>query len=109
MNRADALRNMTPHLRVALSMFSAEKSRDFKRKELGWGCPCFPLQNSKEPPGHDGCPILTEGSIGPGESCIVDYVFLSDKRAVDAFRADGKFYLWETGFIGEAEILEYFI
>lgn len=41
----------------------------------------------------------------PGETRRVGYVFLSHQEAVDHLRNAKKFYVWESGIIGEAMIV----
>jgi hypothetical protein len=55
--------------------------------------------------GYDGWPLLGDVTMAPGESRRVGYVFLSGQRAVDHLSAVGKFYIWESGIIGEAKIV----
>jgi hypothetical protein len=51
------------------------------------------------------CRVLLDGrSIAPGESARVGMIFLSPDSAA-IFQAAGKFYLWEGGIIGEAQVV----
>jgi hypothetical protein len=41
----------------------------------------------------------------PGERRRLGFLFLSGAEAALALRPNDRFYLWESGFIGEAEII----
>ena len=41
----------------------------------------------------------------PGERRTLGFVFLSGAEATSALAASDKFYLWEAGVIGEADII----
>jgi len=55
--------------------------------------------------GYDGWPLLSDEPLLPEEKRRVGFVFLSPEGAETMKRA-GHFYLWEGGFIGEADVVE---
>jgi hypothetical protein len=61
---------------------------------------------SKEQPleGWDAWPQLGDEWLHPGETRRLGFVFLSPE-GVETMRHAGKFYLWEGGFIGEANVV----
>ncbi|WP_157461215.1 MULTISPECIES: hypothetical protein [Bradyrhizobium] len=70
---------------------------------LGWGCPCSST-NKAPVDGWDGY-LLLKSEMMPGERRTLGFVFLSGAEATSALTANDKFYLWETGVIGEANII----
>ncbi|WP_143007074.1 hypothetical protein [Ancylobacter rudongensis] len=69
---------------------------------FGWGCPCSLSKISVE--AWSGYPLLA-CEMMPGERRRVGFVFLTSQAAVTALSTGGRFYLWETGVIGEATIV----
>lgn len=75
-------------------------------------CPCFavkdPFENRRaKAPASDGAPILLDGPMDLGETREVDFVFpLSGKNAVPLVEKSSSFYLWEGGYVGEADVLK---
>jgi hypothetical protein len=41
----------------------------------------------------------------PGDRRRLGFVFLSGEEAAEIMRRAGRFYLWEGGFIGEADVV----
>jgi hypothetical protein len=103
MKRVDYLITAKPELVVDLTLYTTRKLPI----ALGWGCPCT-IQRELGTGwiGYDGWPLLLDGPLSPGESCRVGYVFLSGQKAVEYLRTANKFYLWENGIVGEAEIID---
>jgi hypothetical protein len=68
-----------------------------------FGCPCMVGKDSSD---AWDCRLLLDGrSMSPGETRRVGISFLSGEKAAQAFRAAGKFYLWESRIIGEAIVV----
>ncbi len=55
--------------------------------------------------GWDILLLLRDRPIAPGESRRIGFYFLSGEVGAAAVRAAGTFYLWESGFIGEARVI----
>ena len=70
---------------------------------LGWGCPSSST-NKAPVDGWDGY-VLLKSEMMPGERRTLGFVFLSGAEATSALTANDKFYLWEAGVIGEANII----
>jgi len=70
---------------------------------LGWGCPCS-SKNKAPVEGWTGHPLL-QGEMMPGERWTLGFAFLMGADATSALTAHDKFYLWEAGVIGEANII----
>ncbi|NNE57757.1 MAG: hypothetical protein HKN36_06580 [Hellea sp.] len=71
----------------------------------GYGCPCFSRPDTTLS-GFSGFPQLGDRWMSPGDIRELGYVFLVPEVAVPEFKKAGKFYLWDGGIVGEAEILE---
>lgn len=107
MSRADALRNKKPELIVDLQLYSMDK--DGRKHPIlpGWGCPCtVQRERGQGWIAYDGWPLLGDAAMIPGELRRVGYVFLMGREAVNYLNKTGKFYLLESGVIGEATIVE---
>jgi len=94
---------MQPELIVDLKLYpTSEGGRRGPIMGKWFGCPC---KFRKEDFEARDCRVLLDGSsIAPGESARVGMIFLSTDSAA-LFRAAGKFYLWESGIIGEAVVV----
>ncbi|WP_063800174.1 hypothetical protein [Bradyrhizobium retamae] len=104
MTRETVLRERlaTPDLTPELYLYPTEAGGRKGPIKLGWGCPCS-KENSLQQ-GWDGYPLL-QSEMMPGERRRLGFVFLSGAEATLALRLSDRFYLWEGGFIGEAEII----
>ena len=101
--RPEQLRAMSPQLTADVTLYPTAQGGRKYVAHLGWGCPC--LVSKLEPLiGWDAWPLLEE-PFAPGECRRLGFVFLSGEEAADIFRKAGKFYLWEGGFIGEADVV----
>jgi len=111
-DRANLFASRAPQLRVELSLYPEETSARSYPIPPGWSCPCFavkdPFENRRaQSPANDGAPILVDGPMQLGETREVDFIFpLAGKDAVPLVEKVTKFYLWEGGYIGEADVLE---
>jgi hypothetical protein len=54
--------------------------------------------------GYDAWPLLGDEPLMPGEQRRVGFWFLSPEGA-ETMKQVGHFYLWEGGFIGEADVV----
>lgn len=110
-DRAAFLASQPPHLRVSLWLYPIDASSRSTPILPGWMCPCFavkdPFENRRaKAPASDGAPILLNDLMELGETREVDFVFpLSGKDAVPLVEKSPKFYLWEGGYVGEADVL----
>lgn len=96
----------SPQLRVMLTLYPAEKSARLQAIVPGWMCPCV-VNKTEVPEASDGAPILKDGPMQLGETREVDFLFpLSGKDAIPVVAGTSKFYLWEGGYIGEAQVLK---
>lgn len=93
----------TPDLTAVLYLYPSEQGGRKLPIDIGWGCPCAPEKAATN--SWDGYPLL-DTKMMPGEQRRVGFVFLSGADAVNAIRPYGKFYLRETGVIGEAVIAD---
>ena len=112
--RAEMVMSRPPDLFADVVLYTMEEGGASFTKLPGWGCMCCESKNSfitredgrRYRFGHDGWPQLTQ-SISPGDRRRLGFVFpFSGKESAEALRKNGKFYLWEGKFIGEAVILE---
>jgi hypothetical protein len=95
-----------PQLRVMLTLYPAEKSSRSQAIVPGWMCPCV-VNKTEVPEASDGAPILKDGPMQLGEMREVDFLFpLAGKDVIPLAAGSPKFYLWEGGYIGEAQVLE---
>lgn len=91
-----------PDLVADLYLYPTDVGGKTEPIQLGYGCPCRVGMDTRE--AWDGYPLLDEEMM-PGERRQVGFVFLSGRDAVEALASDDRFYLWEGGFIGEAQIV----
>jgi hypothetical protein len=68
-----------------------------------FGCPCF-LQKDATSLGYDCRILVGEKPFAPGERRRLGFVF-PNPEALDIIRSAGKFYLWESRFVGEATVV----
>ncbi|GGI25395.1 hypothetical protein [Bradyrhizobium guangdongense] len=92
-----------PDLTAEVYLYPADAAGRKSPVGLGWGCPCS-ITNKAPVDGWDGYPLL-QSEMTPGERRTLGFVFLSGAEATSALTAKGKFYLWEAGVIGEANII----
>ncbi|MFZ0052502.1 MAG: hypothetical protein WAK96_12065 [Desulfobaccales bacterium] len=71
----------------------------------GWGCLCV-VSKSQPIVGYDGYPLLGDTLFEPGTQRRLGFVFLSGEQAAEIVRNAGTFYLWDSGFIGEAIVVQ---
>jgi hypothetical protein len=102
--RAAAINKLQPQLTVELSLYDAAFSTRRGPILPGWGCPCI-VDPDMRSHGWDGYPILGDEPMQLGETRVVGYVFLSGTEAASALSRNPKFFLWESGLVGEARIL----
>jgi hypothetical protein len=103
-NRAETLKRITPELVVQLTLYPTDQGGRREPIPPGWSCPCFPTRET-DVAGWDGCPMLGDDWMQPGETRIVGYAFLSGREAAEALSLNEHFYIWERRIIGEAKIL----
>ena len=54
--------------------------------------------------GRDAMLLLGDAPLVPGEQRRIGFYFLAGEDAAEIMRQAGRFYLWEGGVIGEAEV-----
>jgi hypothetical protein len=101
-SREEHLRTATPHFIADVTLYPTNQGGRTRLARLGWGCPCM-LTKEKPLTGWDAWLLLDE-PLGPGQSRRVGVYCLSDEGA-RALENAQKFYLWEGGFIGEAQVV----
>jgi len=106
--RAEALRQMSPHLVADVYLYPTAEGGKNLTVQPGWGCPCS-CSKSTDALFYDGWPLL-DAPFAPGERRRLGFVFLhgSDITSEDIaaiLRRAGTFYLWEGHFIGEAAVV----
>ena len=102
--RAARLKEMAPQLVAKVRLYATEDGGKAQPAFPGWGCPCM-VTKMQPSSGYDGWQLLGDDPLYPGEERRVGFFFLSPEGADTMLRA-GHFYLWEGGFIGEAEVVE---
>jgi hypothetical protein len=111
--RAERMRELTPAFFAELRLYATEDGGRKQPAYLGWCCPCFlekvgPKTGAEgwaNPPiGYDACPLLGDKPMHPGESRRVGFVALSE-QSIEALVSAGHFYLWDGGFVGEAQVV----
>ncbi len=102
-SRAKRINATPPHLIADVVLYPASEGGRNTLALPGWGCPCM---GSQVQPfvGYDAWPILGDTPLAPGDRRRLGFVFGSDENA-DVVRRAGKFFLWESGFIGEASVI----
>jgi|EndMetStandDraft_8_1072994.scaffolds.fasta_scaffold541585_1 hypothetical protein len=93
-----------PDLTADVYFYPADAGGRKSPVRLGWGCPCSSTNKVPVVDGWDGYPLL-QSEMLPGERRTLGFVFLSGAEAASALTASDKFYLWENGVIGEANII----
>jgi hypothetical protein len=106
--RADALRQMSPHLVADVYLYPTAEGGKKLTVHPGWGCPCS-CSRSTDAVFYDGWPLL-DTPFAPGERRRLGFVFLhgkdiSSEDIAAHLRRAGTFYLWEGHFIGEATVV----
>ena len=104
MSRADFQRVASPQLIAEVRMYDTAAGGRESAASPGWGCPVFPSKSTRLS-GWDALPLLRDDPLLPGESRRIGFVFLSGEDAAAALRREGRFYLWEGRFVGEAVII----
>lgn len=113
-DRAKLFASRPPQLRVELFLYPEETSARSHLILPGYSSPCYAFKETVEnrrarTPASDGAPILVGGPMLLGETREVDFIFpLAGIDAVPLVEKVTKFYLWEGGYIGEADILEFY-
>ena len=106
MSRVAQLRSAKPELFADLLLFPRRPGGRRLPIRLGWGCPCCVTLSTNPVEGWDGYPLLGDHEMELGEFRQgVGFVFFAGQQAADLMRAAGKFYLWESVFIGEATVV----
>ena len=111
-DRANFFASKSPQLRVSLTLYPTEESVRSTPIIPGWMCSCFavkdPFENRRaKASASDGAPILVDGQMELGTTQVVDFIFpLAGKDAVPLVEKSTRFYLWEGGYVGEADVLE---
>jgi hypothetical protein len=106
--RAEALRQMSPHLVADVYLYPTDEGGKKLTVSPGWGCPCS-CSKSTDALLCDGWPLL-DAPFAPGERRRLGFVFLhgkdiSSEDIAAILRRAGTFYLWEGHFIGEATVV----
>lgn len=104
-SRAEQLRSMTPQLVADVTLYRTQDGGRRSTAFPGWGCPCCLSKATPIVAAYDAWPLLGDTAIQPGESRRLGFVFLSGEETAKLFRDAGKFFLWEGGFIGEANVV----
>ena len=111
-DRAHRIRTLPPAFVADLRLYETKDGGRTKPVYLGFCCPCF-LENvelkagnglSTNPPAYDACPQVGDEPMLPGETRKVGFVTLSPESA-DVLARNGRFYLWDGRFIGEAHVV----
>jgi hypothetical protein len=94
---------MTPELIADVYLYPTD--RGGKKLSIGdrYRCPCFVAEDTNS--GGWDCVIVRGAPLAPGERGQLGFVFLSGDRAVKALSEAGKFFLWESPFVGEATVV----
>ena len=107
--RAEALRQMSPHLIADVFLYPTAEGGKRLTVQPGWGCPC---SCSKSPDAlfYDGWPLL-DAPFKPGDRRRLGFVFshgedISSEDIANILRRTGTFYRWEGHFIGEARVVQ---
>ena len=103
--RAKALLGVRPQLVARLILYPVGQSSRRGPLRPGFGCPCFPSTDQGDQ-GWDCWLLLGDREMQLGTTRDVGFVFLSGDEAVNHLKSWPRFYLRETGFIGEAVPLE---
>ncbi|WP_234030285.1 hypothetical protein [Erythrobacter mangrovi] len=103
-SRAEALRSKSPQLVGDFVLYATKDGGKHWPAWPGWGCLCR-LGEGLDQPGYIAWPLLEE-PLQPGDKREnVGFVFLSAEGA-DVMRNAGKFYLWDSGLIGEVSVVD---
>ncbi len=95
-----------PHLRAKVTLYPQADSPKSQPLLPGALIPCV-AEKTTTPKAIDGAPILSDGPLQLGETREVDFFFgLSNEYAVSFLTQHDKFFLWEGGYFGEAEIVK---
>ena len=103
MSRAEVLRKMQPQLVADVVLYPTEAGGRRGPAYLGWGCPCM-ISKMHPLVGYDGWPLIGEEPLQPGDHRRLGFVFLTPD-GLEALGRAKRFYLWESGFIGEASVV----
>ena len=87
-----------------VKLYSPEIGGKTVAAQFGWGCPCFASKNEAGG-GWDARLQLGDDPFEPGTERRVGFAFLSQDGA-EAMKRQGRFYLWEGRFIGEATVVD---
>jgi hypothetical protein len=106
--RAEALRQMSPHLVADVYLYPTAEGGKNLTVQPGWGRPCS-CSKSSDAVFYDGWPLL-DAPFAPGERRRLGFVFshgddISSEDIAAILRRAGTFYLWEGHFIGEAAVM----
>ena len=105
--RAEALRQMSPHLVADVYLYSTAEGGKKLTVQPCWGCPCS-CSKSADAVFYDAWPFL-DSPFAPGERRRLGFVFLHGQcissENVAVLRRAGTFYLWEGHFIEEATVV----
>ena len=100
--RARSINERPADLIADVTLYTTENGGRKGPAPSGWGCPAMLYDDPTI--GWDAWPQLGDAWLQLGEKRRVGFVFLSPEGA-ETIRQAGRFYLWEGGFIGEAEVV----
>jgi hypothetical protein len=103
-SRAYELKKLAPELVVRLTLYPTEAGGRQTPFRSGLSCVCCADKSTAS--GWDGCPQLNDEPMYPGQTRTVGFAFLSEREAAATLSKNEKFYLWDGGFIGEAQIVD---
>jgi|ERR1700679_1759768 len=94
----------SPRLFADVTLYStAQGGRNGPTPANWFGCPCAAVNDQSQ---AWDCRLLLGGTpLKPGDTRRVEVTFLSPEQAVPAFRASGRFFLWEGRVIGEGKLV----
>lgn len=103
MSRDIIQRTAEPQLTAEVTLYATSEGGRKDALRPGLLLPCM-ISKGEPLEAWDGLPLLRDVPLYPGETRHLGFVFLSGKKAADALRAAGKFYLWDGRLIGEAVV-----
>ncbi|CAH1672536.1 conserved hypothetical protein [Hyphomicrobiales bacterium] len=92
-----------PDLVADVRLYTTQEGGRTSAALLGYGCPCFTSKDLARG-GWDARLQLGDEPFEPGTQRRVGFVFLTPEGA-DAIRRAGRFYLFETRFVGEGTVI----
>jgi hypothetical protein len=101
--RAANINRRTPDLIADVTLYKTEEGGRRGPAPPGWGCPTA-IASNHSAEAWDAWPQLGDEPLKLGETRRAGFVFFSPQGA-ETMRRAGKFYLFESGCIGEATVV----